>query len=373
MKRRTALVLGTNAGQADFIRCMKSAGWRVVACGHEATGPGIALADEFELVDIKDVDGVAGLARRYGAALVHSVASDLAVPTVVAVSERLGLPHFFDSDLVDTLVRKTRLRRRLAMRGLSPVEFKILRSLDDTRGWSSFPCIVKPSNSWGQRGVTLVHGEGEFGPALQTAMEYSRSGEAIVEEYLAGIEVSSNLLVSRGRVVVNEISERIVHPPPLTGIPQGHLLPVAHASDGETADAASLAENVIRELGVTDGLLYAQIKITPDGPRVVEIAPRLDGCHIWRLIKLARGYDLLDLMVRCLLGDAVSPPYALNLKSRGYELRFLQKPPGLPFDAGEFHIPEDALYREYRYANGDIIRPINGRLEVVGYYVRRLR
>jgi biotin carboxylase len=370
---RTALVLGSNAGQADLIRHMKSAGWRVIACGHEAVGPGVTLANQFERVDIKDVDGVARLAQQRGVSLVCSVASDLAAPTIVAVSERLGLPHFFDSELVDTLVHKTRLRERLAKSGLSPVAFRAICGPDDARGWSTFPCIVKPASSWGQRGVTLVDREADLDTAVRAAIEYSRSRSAIIEEYLAGIEVSASVLVSRGRVVVNEISERLVHPSPLTGIPWGHLIPVVHASSSEIAAAASLAQDVTHELGVTDGLLYFQIKLTPNGPRIVEIAPRLDGCHIWRLVKTARGCDLLELMMRCLLGETLSPPNAVDIGSVGYELRFLQKPPGFPFDAGEFPVPKDALYSEYRYTNGDIVRPVNGRLEVVGYYLRRFR
>jgi biotin carboxylase len=352
---------------------MKSAGWRVVACGRDPIGPGVTLADRFERVDIKDLDGVAHLARQQDVSLVCSVASDLAAPTIVAVSERLGLPHFFDSELVDTLVDKTRLRERLVKSGLSPVKFRVLHGLDDARGWSRFPCIVKPASSWGQRGVTLVNREADLDAAVRTAVACSRFGVAIVEEYLAGTEASSNVLVANGRVVVNEISERLVHPSPLTGIPRGHLIPAVHASSDEIAAGASLVQDVIHELGVTDGLLYFQIKLTPDGPRVIEIAPRLDGCHIWRLIKLARGYDLLELMLRGLLGETLTPPHTVDLGAKGYELRFLQKPPGLPFDAGEFPVPGDALYSEYRYASGDMVQAVNGHLEVVGYYLRRFR
>ena len=51
----TILVLGTNAGQADLIRYMKMRDWHVIACAHRAGGPGEALCDKFELVDVRDV------------------------------------------------------------------------------------------------------------------------------------------------------------------------------------------------------------------------------------------------------------------------------------------------------------------------------
>src|SRR5690606_27775391 len=114
-----------------------------------------------------------------------------------------------------------------------------------------------------------------------------------------------------------------------------------------------------------------QMKVTPDGPRIIEIAPRLDGCHIWRLMKLARDVDFLDLAVRRLEGEDVAAA-AAGVPAKGvYELMFQQAAPGSIFQASDFPKPDDALYHEYRYEDGETILPINGRLEVVGYYVRK--
>ena len=50
---------------------------------------------------------------------------------------------------------------------------------------------------------------------------------------------------------------------------------------------------------------------------------------------------------------------------------FQQMPPGSSFHKAGFPVPEGALYHEYRYEDGQTVAPINGRLEVVGYYVCR--
>ena len=39
-----ALILGTNAGQADIISYLKQKGWEVHACGYRQEGPGCDLA-----------------------------------------------------------------------------------------------------------------------------------------------------------------------------------------------------------------------------------------------------------------------------------------------------------------------------------------
>lgn len=370
-ENRSALVLGANAGQADLIRYLGEQGWTVTACAHRPGGAGAKLAHDFRLQDITDVKGVTALARELGVDLVYSVSSDMAVPAVVEASAALGLPHYFDPALVALLDDKAALRAQLNANNLSVVPFVKARSMEDCAGWVSYPCMVKPADAQGQRGVAKVLSPEGFEAALANAISLSPSGTAIVEAWLEGVEISYNVLVVDGRVVVNEVSERLVHGDHLVGVPRGHLIPPVAVDVEVCAQGAALVEAVTAMLGVRDGTLYFQMKVTPDGPRIIEIAPRLDGCHIWRLMKLARDVDFLDLAVRRLEGEDVAAA-AAGVPAKGvYELMFQQAAPGSIFQASDFPKPDDALYHEYRYEDGETILPINGRLEVVGYYVRK--
>lgn len=370
-ENRSALVLGANAGQADLIRYLGEQGWTVTACAHRPGGAGAKLAHDFRLQDITDVKGVTALARELGVDLVYSVSSDIAVPAVVGASAALGLPHYFDPALVALLDDKAALRAQLNANNLSVVPFVKARSMEDCAGWTSYPCMVKPADAQGQRGVAKVLSPEGFEAALANAISLSPSGTAIVEAWLEGVEISYNVLVADGRVVVNEVSERLVHGDHLVGVPRGHLIPPVAVDAEVCAQGAALVEAVTAMLKVRDGTLYFQMKVTPEGPRIIEIAPRLDGCHIWRLMKLAREVDFLDLAVRRLEGEEVAAA-AAGVPAKGvYELMFQQAAPGSIFQASDFPKPDDALYHEYRYEDGETILPINGRLEVVGYYVRK--
>ncbi|MEN5113045.1 ATP-grasp domain-containing protein [Brevundimonas diminuta] len=370
-ENRSALVLGANAGQADLIRYLGEQGWTVTACAHRPGGAGAKLAHDFRLQDITDVEGVTALARELGVDLVYSVSSDIAVPAVVGASVALGLPHYFDPALVALLDDKAALRAQLNANNLSVVPFVKARSMEDCAGWTSYPCMVKPADAQGQRGVAKVLSPEGFEAALANAISLSPSGTAIVEAWLEGVEISYNVLVADGRVVVNEVSERLVHGDHLVGVPRGHLIPPVAVDAEVCAQGAALVEAVTAMLKVRDGTLYFQMKVTPEGPRIIEIAPRLDGCHIWRLMKLAREVDFLDLAVRRLEGEEVAAA-AAGVPAKGvYELMFQQAAPGSIFQASDFPKPDDALYHEYRYEDGETILPINGRLEVVGYYVRK--
>lgn len=367
---KRALVLGTNAGQADLIRHLKNDGWTVAGCAYKGAGAGEPLLDDFHLVDISKPEAVTDLAKRVGADLVYSCSSDVAVPSVIAASKALGLPHFFDQNLVDLFNQKTKLRSWLNDQRLSPVPFVRVTNAAEAKSWSVFPCIVKPSDSQGQRGVAKVTQAADLAGALETALSFSRTGAAIIEAYLEGVEISTNVLVANGKIVVAELSERLVHGDHLIGVPAGHLIPTVNVSPQNVEAADRLVREVVARLGIRDGCLYFQMKVTPAGPRIVEIAPRIDGCHIWQLILAARGYDFMELTIRALTGEALDEVVGRDTKDAVYELMFQQIPTGSVFRKADFPKPPDAIYHEWRYRDGDVVAPINGRLEVVGYYVR---
>jgi biotin carboxylase len=373
MTNGIAIVLGANAGQADLIRYLKERDWTVTAVsGRQVGDPGETLAHRFVKLDIRDVDAVGALAREHKADIVYSISSDVAITAATEVSEKLSLPHFFDSGLIDVFNKKPLLRAFLNSRNLSPVAFAEVKSAEEASDWSVFPCVVKPTDAQGQRGVQKVFDKAHLTKAIEIAIDACKEPRsAIIEAFLEGVEISCNVLVSDGELVVSELSERLVHTGDNFGIPVGHLIPIVHVPEHFVKEAAKLVEDVTRALGIANGTLYYQMIVTPDGPRIVEIAPRLDGCHVWRLIKAARDIDFLDGAVRRLTGESVPRQNGRDDPGAVYELIFQQMPPGKPFDKSEFPIPEDALYHEYRYQQGQPVVPVNGRLEVVGYYVRK--
>ena len=103
------------------------------------------------------------------------------------------------------------------------------------------------------------------------------------------------------------------------------------------------------------------------------MTPRLDGCHLWRLIKMKYGVDLLDLSFRLLLeGDQWSlPDIVLDppLCPGNFHLEFFLQKPRESFRITE-EKPEGLLHRQWYYREGEEIRPINQFLEKTGYQIR---
>jgi len=370
MKQNTILILGTNSGQLDLIKYMKSINWYVVSCSYRGGEIGESFSDAFHLIDIKDVEAVKNLALKINADLVYSVSSDVAMTTAVQVSEELSLPHFFNSDLIELFNHKQELRKHLNKYNLGKVEFVITNENSQEINWNHYPCIVKPTDSQGQRGVQKIETSKELSEAINIAQKASLSNTAIIEEYLDGVEVSCNVLVNKGKIVFDILSERLVYDGKYMGIPRGHLIPCVNVTNEEQKEALKLVHDIIKSLEIENGCLYFQMKVTSTGVKVIEIAPRLDGCHMWRLIENSTDQNYLASTVQTLLGSCDLDKKVMLKDKKRYELVFQHTKAGEKFFQKHFPIPENVYYHEYRYEDNDEIIPINGRLEVVGYYTK---
>jgi len=366
---KKVLVLGTNAGQLDLIKTIKDLGWTVIACSNRKGEIGSVFADSFYEIDIVDIEKLKTLAKLENIDFIYSVSSDTTMISVVKVSEELGLPHFFDSKLLDLFNKKEMLRKYLNKNNLGFVEYQLIEEFENLSEWTSFPCIVKPSDAQGQRGVKKVQSMDEMELALKNAKKFSRNGAAIVEEYLDGVEMSCNVLVSNGKIIFDILSERLTYEGKLMGIPKGHLVPCVNVNKEVQNEAIELSLYIIKELNIKNGPLYFQMKATSKGVKIIEIAPRIDGCHMWRVIEKATGRNLIKETLEVLTNQHKEINRVKQKDNKIYELIFQHSKPNENFQINNFPIPDNYLYHEYRYDDGERINEINGRKEVVGYFV----
>ena len=103
---------------------------------------------------------------------------------------------------------------------------------------------------------------------------------------------------------------------------------------------------------------------------MLEIAPRLDGCHMWNLIKHYCGADLLDACFTHLLTDEAVLTDSYPMPDEPLLLTFMSMETGKTFDRALFDT-EDAEYVKWYYETGDTVRKLNGYIEKCGYMIRR--
>lgn len=277
------MILGAGVMQLPAIRIARDQGWRVAAADADASAPGAALVDEFLHVDLKDRDALEAAARRLresgGLDGVFTAGTDFSA-NVAWVAARLGLPGIPYEVALDAS-HKGRMRARFEAAGVPSPRFVTVGSDEDPTLAAErvgFPLVVKPVDNMGARGCRLVTAAREYGPAIAEALRSSRSGRAIVEEYVEGPEFSLDAIVHGDRVELCGVADRHIAFAPFF-VELGHTMPSAYPPDA-IAEVVRVFELGVRALGLGPGAAKGDIKLGKRGAVVGEIAARLSGGYM---------------------------------------------------------------------------------------------
>lgn len=280
------------------------------------------------VTDTADLNGLielcAGLAEGTPAGVTSS--SEYYVATAAAVAAKLGLPAP-DAEAVARCRDKGVQRRLLADAGVPVPEFRVVRGADEGLGAADafgLPVVVKPVLGSGSVGVRMCTRTGELSAALHglLARRHTEPGplaadRVLVEEYLDGPEFSVETFDER---VVGVTGKHLGAPPFF--VETGHDFP-APVPEAERAALAATALDALRALGLGWGPAHTELRLTADGPRVVEVNPRLAGGMIPAAVLEATGVDLVDAAVARASG---AHPDLQPSRDRGAAIRFLLAP-----------------------------------------------
>lgn len=365
---RNILVLGTGVAQADLIKECKYRGYKVYACSNRLGDAGEKYVDDFKQINIVDTESVLEYAKEKKVDYVYSAGSDIAMPTALKVSEKLALPVFCSSKTSVICNNKIQLRETLGEKYPWNLKFQMIQSVKDIV-LLDYPFIMKPSDSQGQRGVCLVRSYQEFIDNYDKTISFSREKKIIIEEYVFGEEISVNAFVDKGKIVFCFPSKRMSWEQYPGGIIKKHILDSSIICDEDLYNRIKLlVADTIGALEIKKGPVYFQIIVENRHPKLIEVTPRLDGCHMWNVIKHSTGIDLLKMTVDALEGKKieVSNDYTII----PYELEFLCLPPGEVFDKTLFPL-SGYDHLQWYYSDGDIVNTMNGYMEKCGYIIKR--
>jgi len=341
------LVLGAGPAQLGLLEAARRRGLWLAVVDRDPGAPGFAFADRRCILSTEDEPAIERLVGALGIDGILAPGTDWPVGVAARIAERNALAHPVTPATAVLATNKLRQREALARAGVPQPRWWVVGSgevPDDVPA----PVVVKAPDRQGQKGLTLVREPGELQDAIDIARGAARNGLALIEELVEGPEVTVVGVSAGGVFTALAVTDRIVADPPAFGVALAHVWP-SQVADGAVADAAAQA---VAALGITDGPSYTQLRIGPEGPRVVEVAARLGGGHDAELVQEAFGVDLNGLAIDAALGNEL---VLTRHKPRvgGAVTRFLVAPAGI---LERVEIPDDLegvvrtrIYREPGY------------------------
>lgn len=306
MKR--IMILGASILQLPAIEKALEMGLEVIAVdmNPEAVGfklPGVVK----EVISTIDTPAILEAAKRYQINGIMTLASDMPMQSVAVVSHEMGLVGISE-DTALKATNKAFMRDALKEAGVPvPVYFRVKgkdefkRAVEQVR-CTGYKCIVKPADNSGSRGVDLLKENGDLDVAYDYTVEYSRGGEIVVEEFMEGPEVSVETLAVDGDIHVIQITDKLT-----TGAPyfveMGHSQP-SQLSEKVKENIKNVAIAANKAIGIQNGPSHTEIKVTKDGPKIVELGARLGGdCITTHLVPLSTGVNMVECSIRIALGE----------------------------------------------------------------------
>jgi biotin carboxylase len=183
------------------------------------------------------------------------------------------------------------------------------------------PLVAKPLALTGSTGVQLIACEADVA-ALER--QYS-PGDAthhgrdrlVVESFIPGEEVSAEAMVVDGKLTLLAITDKInTGPPHFFEI--GHVMPSRHSAVWSGRIAGYLQE-VTDALGIVTSPVHAELKLSGEGPELIEIHSRFGGDNIVRLLEEAFGLRVFGVHFTALFGGGVAQvPHATRVCGIGF-------------------------------------------------------
>ncbi len=303
--REAILIVSAGIMQIPAIMTAKAMGLTVIATDRNPSAPGFKLCDYTEVLDSKDIAGHINFAKRIKDTLNLKAAfagSDVAV-TVAEITSALGLPGI-PVEVARRSNDKALMKRRWLRDGISTPFGEEVNSLNEVKSVIQkvgFPVIIKAVDNAASRGSQFVKTMKEVPNALENAKAASRTGSAIIEEYIIGTELSVETIVWRGQHYHVGMADREFgfHP---YHIETAHLDP-SKKSLAQQKEVYRLVDAAAESLGIDFGPAKADILIGPKGPMILEMPARLSGgFHSQYTTPISSGKDPIRAVMEISLG-----------------------------------------------------------------------
>lgn len=301
------LLLGGSAQQIVAIETAKKLGYYTVLCDYLPDNPGQYHADKFYLTSTTDKEKVFKVAKDENVDGVLAYASDPAAPTAAYIAEKLSLPTNPYKSVV-TLCNKDCFRSFLRKNGFNAPVAKGYSDNNVDTTLFSLPVIIKPVDSSGSKGATVLYSWEGLNDALEFAFSFSRSHRAIVEEYIEKKHeylIGGDIFVYEGKVILwgllNCHRDSKVNPL----VPVGKSFPLSLEKDDEKAVQDTL-QLMINKLGIRFGSVNVELVVDKNNKVwPIDVGPRAGGNMIPDLLGLIFGVDVVEMAVLTAMGEKI--------------------------------------------------------------------
>ena len=300
------LILGAGIYQLPLIKRAQDRGYRTVVASIPGNYPGIEACDEFCPINTTDSAAVVSLARQISPVGVVTTGTDVALPSLAAACDALGLPGP-SSHSARMATNKKLMKDAFLKGGVRTARYAEVHSVAEAKSaWDAFdaPMIFKCVDKSGSRGIAKAWSREEAGPACDYALSASDLAYVVAEQLIEGHEVGVDGYVNEdGEITFMAPHDKVVWSNGKTNIPIGHKM-----SEGfinlcwSKTDLGRQVQKATSSLEMSSCFFNMDVMLVDDEAWVIEAGVRTGATCIPEVIGAYYGFDMYDAILAAATG-----------------------------------------------------------------------
>ncbi len=364
------LVIGAGEYQIPLIKRLRELGHKTYCVDGSANAPGLNFADDYKIMDVRDKEKCLEYARSLGIDAVMTYGATITLPTVAYIGSTLCLPAL-NEITAEMSKSKYAIKKCLADGGLNiKGDFFCLKSPTDRfERHFELPCVIKPSDGSGSKGVSIVTSESGIDEAVNYAFDSARFGEIYVEGFISGEEYSAEVFCGNGEQYVYAIVKTTFFRDENGELHYGHRVPSGLTREIEEEIEKEVLK-AVKALGITIGSVNFDVIVSNDDhkPYIIDVGIRIGQNLIAsHIVPLSRGVSELDSIIHLSLNEKAD---IVPLFKKCIATRLLIYAPGVISEIkdysgiiGQNHIIDVVL----RKGVGDTLKPYKEKSDSCGW------
>ena len=298
-KGKKLLVLGGIKYECDIVEHAKKMGIYTVVADYDVNSPAKKIADEAVLIDALDVEKLTTFCKENKIDGVVSGFVDILLPPWKKLCENLNLPCYLTDKMISMSTDKVAFKTTCEQFGIPvPKTYFIGSDIDEaTLKTIKYPVFVKPMDASGSRGCAVCYDSIELVLRIEEAISYSKTNQAVVEDYLIGREFLLDYIGRDGEFKLIEMFDRFMASDRLSARNFSNVsLAPSFAIDDYYKKMDSKIRTMFKEIGFKDGLIFLQGHVNNHEITFYEMGCRLGG-SFFDIEQECLGFNSIDMLI----------------------------------------------------------------------------
>ena len=204
MAKTKILFVGAIGGMAYATRIANESGYEPVVADYYPDSQAKEFTDKKYLVSTLDTEALKKIVEEEKITAIFTGFSDNNIQSAQKLCSFYGFPTYITEKQLEILQNKLEFKKLCLKYGI-PVPHEY-----EEDGDICFPVIVKPSDAYAAKGITVCQNKEELIAAVEKAKAVSRNDKVVIEDYLDGREAMVHFVMLNGKLKITSVLDRIL-------------------------------------------------------------------------------------------------------------------------------------------------------------------